>query len=61
MCRPYTIIFNSKGKVVVTIDNNVADNESKMIQRFIDDGYTIQDVSEDEYKVIHENGSFNPF
>ncbi|GEM_PF-1899404 len=61
MNKPYTIIFNSKGKAVVTIDNNVADNESKMIQRFIDDGYTIQDVSEEEYKSIQKNGNFSPF
>lgn len=60
MNKPYTIIFNSKGKAVVTIDNNVADNESKMIQRFIDDGYTIQDVSEEEYKSILKNGNFSP-
>lgn len=61
MNKPYTVIFNSKGKAVVTIDNNVADNESKMIQRFIDDGYTIQNVSEEEYKSILKNGNFSPF
>ncbi len=61
MNKPYTIIFNSNGKAAVVIDKNVADNESKMIQRFIDDGYTIQDVSEEEYKSILKNGNFSPF
>lgn len=61
MNKPYTIIFNTKGKAVVTIDNNVADDESKMIKRFMDDGYTVQDVSEEEYKSILERGNFNPF
>ena len=61
MCKPYTIIFNSKGRAVVTIDNNIADNESKMIQRFIDNGYTAQGVSEEEYISIIESGNFNPF
>ncbi|MEQ6355188.1 hypothetical protein ABNX05_11215 [Lysinibacillus sp. M3] len=61
MNKPYTIIFNSKGKAVVTINNNVADNESKMIQRFVEDGYTVKDVSEDEYKEIAKMGNFNPF
>ena len=32
-----------------------------MIQRFRDDGYTIQDVSEEEYKSILKNGNFSPF
>ncbi|UYB48782.1 hypothetical protein OCI51_07425 [Lysinibacillus capsici] len=61
MNKPYTIIFNLKGKAAVVIDKNVADDESKMIQRFIDDGYTIQDVSEEEYKSILKNGNFSPF
>ncbi|MBG9689448.1 hypothetical protein ABD91_00710 [Lysinibacillus sphaericus] len=61
MTNPYTIIFNAEGKAAVIIDNRVASNESKMIQRFIDDGYTVKDVSEDEYTVIHKKGNFNPF
>lgn len=61
MNKPYTIIFNLKGKAAVVIDNTVAGDESKMIQRFIDDGYTIKDVREEEYKLILENGNFNPF
>lgn len=59
--KPYTIIFNTKGKAVVTIDNNVAGDESKMIKRFMDDGYRVRDVSEEEYKSILERGNFNPF
>lgn len=61
MTKPYTVIFNSKGKAVVTIDNNVANNESKMIQRFMNDGYTVQDVNDEEYKEITKMGNFNPF
>lgn len=61
MNKPYTIIFNLKGKAAVVIDKNVADDESKMIQRFIDDGYTVKDLSEDEYKEIAKMGNFNPF
>jgi len=61
MDRPYTVIFNKQGKPVVTINNMVADDESKMIQRFVDNGYIVRDVTEDEYKTIHENGNFNPF
>lgn len=61
MNNPYTIIFNPEGKAAVIIDNRVADNESKMIQRYLDDGYTVRDVSEDEYAVIHKKSNFNPF
>ncbi|WP_342532702.1 hypothetical protein MHB40_14700 [Lysinibacillus sp. FSL K6-0057] len=61
MNKCYTVIYNSEGRAVVTIDNNVAGDESKMIQRFIDDGYIVKEVTEDEYKLIHKNGNFNPF
>jgi len=56
--KPYTIIFNQEGIAIVTIDNRVADDESLMIQRFKDDGYTVRDVTEAEYKEITKNRNF---
>lgn len=61
MNKPYTIIFNPEGKATVTIDKRIADDESRMIQRFKDDGYTVRDVTEDEYKEITKNRNFCPF
>lgn len=58
MNKPYTIIFNQEGIAIVTIDNRVADDESLMIQRFKDDGYTVRDVTEAEYKEITKNRNF---
>jgi len=61
MDKPFTIILNNQGKAIVTMDNRVADDESVMIQRFIDDGYIVKNVSVDEYDEIHMNGNFNSF
>lgn len=61
MNKPYTIIFNQEGIAIVTIDNRIADDESLMIQRFKDDGYTVRDVTEAEYKEITKNRNFCPF
>lgn len=61
MNKPYTIIFNPKGIACVAIDNRIADDESLMIQRFKDDGFTVKDVTEVEFKEINKNGIFNPF
>jgi len=61
MNKPYTVIFNRKGIACVTINKRVADDESSIIQRFKDDGFTVRDVTEVEFKEINKNGNFNPF
>ncbi|KOS61497.1 hypothetical protein [Lysinibacillus sp. FJAT-14222] len=61
MNKPYTIIFNPKGIAVITIDNRIADDESRMIQRFKDVGYIVTNVTEETYKEITNNRNFCPF